>query len=131
MVKSDGPLRVLVTGSREWADPAPIRRELAKLPPGSVVIHGDSRGVDRLAGQVAAELGLRVLACPAEWKRYGRAAGLVRNRAMLREHRPQLVLAFHATLEGARGTRHMVGLARKAGVEVRVVSGAAVPDERE
>jgi hypothetical protein len=118
-----GPLRVLVTGARTWADPGPIRRELARLLAGSVVIHGDARGADRLAGRIAAELGLAVLACPAEWHKYGRAAGLVRNRAMLKEHRPQLVLAFHPAIEQARGTKHMVGLARKAGVEVRVISG--------
>jgi hypothetical protein len=119
----DGPLRVLVTGARTWTDPEPIRRELARLPAGSVVIHGDARGADRLAGALAAELGLEVLACPAEWRRYGRAAGLVRNRAMLKEHRPQLVLAFHPALEKARGTKHMVELARKSGVAVRVVRG--------
>ncbi len=42
---------------------------------------------------------------------------------MLEEHAPDLVLAFHPCLEQARGTRHMVEIARKAGVEVRVVTG--------
>jgi hypothetical protein len=118
-----GPLRVLVSGARTWTDRETIRRELARLPVGSVIIHGDARGADRLAGEVAAELGLTVLACPAEWHKYGRAAGLVRNRAMLAEHRPQRVIAFHPAIEEARGTKHMVELARQAGVEVRVVSG--------
>src|SRR5262245_8566039 len=52
------PLLVLVTGAREWADPEPIRRELRRLPADSIVLHGNARGVDLLAGQVAAELGL-------------------------------------------------------------------------
>ncbi len=118
-----GPLRVLVSGARTWADREAIRRELAKLPAGSVVVHGDAKGADRLAGEVAVELGLTVLACPAEWHKYGRGAGLMRNKAMLAEHAPQLVLAFHPAIEEARGTKHMVELARKAGVKVRVVSG--------
>jgi hypothetical protein len=122
-VPGDRPVRVLVTGTREWTDSAPLERELSRLAPGSVVIHGDARGVDRLAGQVAEALGLEVIACPAEWGKYGKGAGLVRNRAMLREHAPDLVLAFHPALEQAKGTRHMVELARKAGVPVRVVTG--------
>jgi hypothetical protein len=116
-------LRVLVSGARAWADLEPIRRELAPLPAGSVVIHGDANGADRLAAQVAGELGLEVLACPAEWSRYGKRAGLVRNQTMLAEHRPDLILAFHPDIEQARGTKHMVTIARKAGVPVRVVAG--------
>jgi hypothetical protein len=42
---------------------------------------------------------------------------------MLEEHAPDLVLAFHPCIEQARGTRHMVEIARKAGVEVRLVTG--------
>jgi YspA, cpYpsA-related SLOG family len=116
------PLRVLITGARTWTALEPVRQELARLPAGSTIIHGDADGADRLAGQVAAELGLEVVACPAEWRKYGKAAGMVRNRAMLEEHKPDLVLAFHPALEKARGTKHMVHLARKAKVSVRVVS---------
>jgi len=122
-VPVDRPLRVLVTGTREWTDPAPIERELSRLAPGSVVIHGNARGVDRLAGRVAEALGLGVIACPAEWGKYGKGAGLVRNRTMLEEYAPDLVLAFHPALEQAKGTKHMVELALEAGVPVRVVTG--------
>jgi hypothetical protein len=124
-IPADRPVRVLVTGTREWTDRAPIERELGCLVVGSVVIHGAARGADRLAGEVAAALGLTVIACPADWKKFGRAAGLVRNRSMLAEHKPDLVLAFHPALDKARGTRHMVELACKAGVPVRLVTGDA------
>src|SRR5262245_14640856 len=73
---TDRSVRVLVTGTREWTDRVPIERELACLVAGSVVIHGAARGVDRLAGEVAAALGFEVIACPADWKKFGRAAGL-------------------------------------------------------
>lgn len=111
------PPRVLVTGSREWADPEPIRRELARLPSDTIVIHGMARGADRLAHEIAAELGLAVWPRPAMWER-GKAAGIIRNRQMLVEDKPDLVLAFHPDLAEARGTRHMVEIARKAGVPV-------------
>lgn len=116
-------MRVLVCGDRAWSDRAPIERELRGLPEGTVVIHGGCRGADRLAGQVASELSFGVEEFPAEWHRYGRAAGPIRNRRMLEEGKPDLVLAFHPDLSRSRGTRDMVDRARKAGVEVRVFSG--------
>src|SRR5262245_29065593 len=115
------PLRVLVSGSREWDDPDPIRRELEILPRGTIIIHGNARGADRLAHQVAEELGLEIRPCPAEWEKYGKAAGIIRNRQMLQEDQPDLVLAFHPAIDQARGTKHMVEIACEAGVPVKVI----------
>jgi hypothetical protein len=117
------PPRVLVTGSREWADPEPIRRALKRLPTDTILIHGMARGADRLAHEVAEELGLEIRPCPAEWEKYGKAAGIIRNRQMLAEDKPDLVLAFHPNLAEARGTKHMVEVARKAGVPVEIIEG--------
>ena len=116
------PLLVLVTGAREWADVEPIRRELLLLPSDSILLHGNARGADRLAGAIAAELGLDVRPRPANWEQFGKAAGIIRNREMLAEG-PDVVLAFHPNLEQAKGTKHMVRIARNAGVPVRVVTG--------
>lgn len=84
------------------------------------VIHGAAKGADSIAGEVAAELGFTVIACPPDWKRYGRAAGLVCNKQMLQEYQPQLVLAFVVDWSKSPGTRQMVGLTRKARVPTRV-----------
>lgn len=116
-------LRVLVTGARTWTDEVAVRRELEPLPAGSVVIHGDANGADRIAGRVAVELGLTVIPCPADWATLGKSAWLRRNEAMLDEHHPDAVLAFHADLNNGKGTSHMVRIARAAGVPVRVVAG--------
>lgn len=45
-------------------------------------------------------------------------AGPLRNHAMLREGKPQAVIAFHANLAQSRGTAHMVRIAREARVPV-------------
>jgi len=97
-----------------------IRAELEKLGAEVTVIHGAARGADTIAGDVAIELGLEVIACPAEWHRYGKAAGPIRNRQMLEEHLPKLILAFVRDWSRSPGTRHMIELARKAGIETRV-----------
>ena len=104
------PLLVLVTGARDWADAEPIRRELLLLPHDSILLHGNARGADRLAGAIAAELGLDVRPRPANWERFGKAAGIIRNREMLAEG-PDVILAFHPNLEQAKGTNPNYGRA--------------------
>lgn len=73
-----------------------------------------------MAKAVAQSQGYTVESYPADWKRYGRAAGPIRNRQMLEEGKPDLIIAFHSNLAESRGTANMVKIARKAGIEVRV-----------
>jgi hypothetical protein len=58
---------------------------------------------------------------PADWKRYGNAAGAIRNTQMLVEGKPDIVLAFPTgRLSITKGTKNMVQQARKAGVRTIV-----------
>lgn len=112
-------MTVLVCGSREWTDRAAILREIEKLAITDIVIHGAARGADRIAGEIATSYGLQVRAFPAQWDRYGKSAGPFRNQQML-DQQPDLVLAFTPDLEKSIGTRHMVRIARAAGVPVEI-----------
>lgn len=118
-MKRDTSYKVIICGDRYWADYRAVKREVDKLPPGTVVIEGGARGADRLARQAAAARGLEVRTFDADWARYGRAAGPIRNAAMLAAG-PALVLAFHADLDKSKGTRDMVKRARRAGVPVKL-----------
>jgi hypothetical protein len=111
---------VLVCGDRRWRDADAIRRELAALLPLgiSLVMHGGCSGADAVAGLVAKELGIPVRVFPADWSRHGRAAGPIRNRRMLAEANPSVVLAFHVDLGRSRGTADMVRRTVAAGVPV-------------
>ena len=110
---------VLICGSRDFTDRERIRLRMAQLPPGTVIVHGAARGADTIAGEIAAEMGLEVRAHPAEWRKYGRAAGPIRNQAMLDIEHPDLVIAYPE--DEARGTWDMVRRARKAGVPTEVL----------
>ena len=115
-------MRVIVAGAADWTDGEAIARELAKLPPGATVIHGDAPGADALAGAAAARLGFSVEPVAKnreDYARYKRGAWKGLNERMLASG-AVLVLAFHADLARSRGTRHLVELARAAGIEVRV-----------
>jgi hypothetical protein len=79
---------------------------------------GDARGADNIAQVLAAESGIVHRIYYAAWKRYGRGAGPIRNGRMLQDINPQLVLAFHNTIERSRGTKDCMEQARKRGCEV-------------
>ena len=116
--------RVLVCGSRRWADEQPIRDALTKLAKEApiCVIEGGARGADEIARQwviyARQHLGLQVehQLFPANWTRYGKSAGIVRNKQMLAEGQPDLVLAFQK--DASAGTESMIRLAQEAKVPV-------------
>jgi hypothetical protein len=112
---------VVVTGSRTWTDRRLIAQRLAGLPAGSIVIHGGAAGADRIAHAEARRLDLESIPVPAQWRRYGKPAGMIRNAAMLDTYGPELVLAFRAPGHSP-GTDGMIDLARRRGIPVEVVT---------
>lgn len=109
-------MRLLITGGRDFDDREVLYVVLDRLHAEhgfKLLIHGDARGADRMGGEWAVVRGVEVLACPADWKKHGRAAGQIRNRMML-EEKPDLVVAF----PGGKGTADMVAVAKKAGLTV-------------
>ena len=113
---------ILICGDRNWTDAGAIRRQLLRFNPVyDVILHGSARGADTIAGTEAARIGFKVIAVPAKWNKYGRAAGPIRNVEML-GHKPGLVMAFHPDLNKSKGTAHMVKIARAGGVTVEVHS---------
>ena len=115
-------MRVLCCGSRDWTDYELIVRELSALQGVEVVLEGEAPGADTLARRAAEQLGVPVLPFPADWDRYGRAAGPLRNQQMLDKGHPDFVLAFSEDLNTSRGTADMVARARRAGIPVRLIS---------
>lgn len=115
-------MKVLVTGSRSWTMHGPVRKRLAACPPGTIVVHGDARGADSVADILARELGFEVRSYPAEWDKYAKAAGQIRNAMMLKAEHPDKdgayidkCFAFTAIeLEKSKGTHGMVKLVQKA-----------------
>lgn len=114
-------MRILICGDRNWDDPKPIAwliRGLKFGPTDLVVIEGEARGADSLAGRSAERQGVTVEKYPALWDEHGRAAGPIRNQQMLTEGKPDIVFAFHDDLEASKGTADMVMRALKSGLPV-------------
>ena len=87
-----------------------------------LLLHGGARGADQAISRAAHQLGWPVQSLPAEWGRYGRSAGPIRNRRLLEQALAQaqahtspafsasvLVIAF----PGGAGTASLVQQARR------------------
>jgi YspA, cpYpsA-related SLOG family len=115
-------MRVLVCGGRGFYDWRLLEQTLYELNKEDEIndlIHGGANGADSLAHQWGLYNGVSIHAFPADWEKYGKAAGPIRNKQMLDEGKPDLVVAFIGP--GSKGTRNMVDQAKKAGVPVKEV----------
>jgi hypothetical protein len=118
-------LKLLVTGGREFGrHPAErefiykmIEETLGDLAIPHVIIQGGAPGADEIAVEWAKLFGVAFetyAVTKEDWCMYGRAAGPIRNSKMLKESKPDKVLAF----PGNRGTADMTRKAVLADVPV-------------
>jgi predicted Rossmann-fold nucleotide-binding protein len=113
-------MRVLVCGGRNYRDHIRVGEALNRLHDKlgiDLIIQGGASGADELAFAWARVNGVPEQQFEADWENHGSFAGPMRNKRMLEEGRPDLVIAF----PGGRGTADMVKKARKAGVNVVVI----------
>lgn len=111
-------VRVIVCGGRNYSDGSTVARVLSSLDPRSLtVVHGGAPGADSLADDWCRTFGVAVDPHPADWKRYGRAAGPIRNREMVNAG-ADLVIAF----PGGDGTADCVRAAYDADLTVLEVN---------
>ena len=82
--------------------------------PISVLMHGGAKGADEGAGKWAESEDLKSIVFKADWKKYGKSAGPRRNSIMLRDGKPDIVIAF----PGGKGTEDMVNKAHGESVPV-------------
>ena len=134
-------MKLLVTGDREWDRTDSMVDAFEDLfgtynvkPSDIILIHGNCRGADKMAGEIGEFLGIDVRSYPAHWRHtdeclkdcremQGRPAGVIRNSKMLKENPDiDLALVFHTDLTKSKGTRDMVGKLEKAGITIRKIT---------
>jgi hypothetical protein len=98
---------LIVSGSRDFCDKDFIYDRLDRLlrnKPPSLIIEGGARGVDSIARQYALDRGIAVATFHANWDKFGKRAGILRNESMAKVGTH--LIAFVA--ENSIGTRDMV-----------------------
>ena len=111
-------MKVLVCGGRGYFDRRKIFDTLDKINaefPIDCIVQGEATGADTIGKAWAVLRRIEHRDYPADWVEHGRFyAGRIRNKQMLDEESPDLVVAF----EGDNGTANMVMQATQAGVNV-------------
>ena len=110
-------MRVLICGGRDFSDHKLMIKTLLDIheeTPITCIIHGAASGADTLARNFAHFMAIPVESYPADWDKYKKAAGPIRNTKMLKEGKPEIVIAF----PGGRGTADMIKQARESYVPV-------------
>jgi hypothetical protein len=111
---------VIVCGGRDYDDRKKLFYVLDDLAVQTIeresltIVEGGARGADALAASWTRRWKtVKHEQYPADWAKYGKAAGAIRNQQML-DTGIDLVIAF----PGGSGTAHMVRIARDAAVDV-------------
>ena len=77
--------RIIIAGGRGFVDYELLEQkvdEILKDIKEPVIISGGARGADTLGEKYALEHGMRLVRFPADWKKYGKRAGYLRNQEM-------------------------------------------------
>lgn len=112
--------RTIIAGSREFDDYTLLKNTMDKLlsniKDNIIIVCGKARGADTLGERYAKEKGYEINYYPANWDLYGKRAGYIRNEQMA-----QNADALVAFWDGkSKGTKHMITLAHKYNLNVRV-----------
>jgi hypothetical protein len=110
-------VKVIIAGSRELNDYEFIKSKIKETKfEITEIVSGGARGVDSLGERYAKENNIPVKVFPADWTKFGKAAGPIRNKEMA-DYGDSLI-AF--PVDGGRGTSNMIDTMRKLHKPVEV-----------
>jgi len=134
-------LRIIIAGSRSFGSFTILEKECHKIfkslseegyLSGNVktdcanieIISGTANGADRFGEAFALKYGIEVKRFPAQWHKYGKSAGYVRNNIMAQYAAKSddlgVLIAFW---DGkSRGTKMMIDIAKKNNLKVFVIN---------
>ena len=119
-------VRAIIAGSRDFYSPGIFNNIMSELLSGIPdddleIISGGCRGADKMGEEWANFWNIKCTVFPADWDKYGRAAGPIRNDQMAKyasEADKGILIAF--PVGASRGTRNMIKTAERYGLEVHV-----------
>ena len=117
----EGQYTILVTGGRNYADTETFNIVLCYIYSKiqfTKIVHGGAQGADTLADLLGHCTNVPRSVYEADWKKYGKAAGMIRNREMLDKNEDlDLVVAF----PGGKGTAGMIKLSKERNIPVIII----------
>ena len=112
--------KVIIAGGRDFTDynllVSSMDFYLSDVKEEIEVVCGEARGADSLGKRYALEKGYSVKSFPANWNKYGKPAGFIRNKEMA-EYADAVVCFWDGV---SRGTANMVNLAKEYSLPLRI-----------
>lgn len=123
-------LRIIIAGGRDFDDwnllKNVINNYLKVTNPSykaPVIISGCAKGADKLGEHFAEYFDFDLKRFPANWEKYGKSAGMIRNTEMAKyamaDESHGVLFAFWNGR--SKGTKHMIDIADRFGLEVHVI----------
>jgi hypothetical protein len=110
-------MRTIIAGSREFYSYKYFLEVMNKIPwKPTVILSGHAYGVDRMGEQWANENNIPLEVYPAEWDKYGKRAGYLRN-AQMAEKAEALVAVWDGK---SKGTKIMIDIAKRKNLNTYV-----------
>jgi hypothetical protein len=111
-------MKIAIIGSRNFNYYELVKKELNHLNFSiSEIISGGAKGADSLAELIAKEMNIKFTIIKPEWKKYGRSAGIIRNRAIIEAS--DFCIAFW---DGkSKGTKNGLEICKKMKKEFKIV----------
>ena len=120
--------RIIIAGGREFNNYELLKEKcdyyLSKAVKDGykiAIVSGKAKGADSLGEKYAKEKGYAIDEFPANWDKYKKKAGYLRNEEMAKHAKETngALIAFWD--KKSKGTKHMIDLAKKYGLHIRIV----------
>ena len=114
-------MKIAIIGSRDFDNynlvVATMEEFQTTHPPTTTIVSGGARGADTLGEKWANNNKIPIKIFLAEWKKHGKAAGLIRNKDII-ENSDHVVAFWDGE---SKGTKHSLGLCHKSNTPYSII----------
>lgn len=119
-VENSEPFKVIIAGGRNFDNYLLLKEKTDKILKNKnniCIVSGKARGADSLGERYAKEKGFQIKEFPADWNKYGKKAGTLRN-AQMGEYADALIAFWDGK---SVGTKHMIQYMQNHKKLVRII----------
>lgn len=113
-------MKVIIAGGRDFTNYVKLERicdYYLQNTDNIEIVSGNARGTDILGEKYAEKRNYKLKIFPADWDKYGKSAGYIRNNEMAK-YGDALIAFWDGT---SRGTENMIEQAKKNDLKIRIV----------
>jgi hypothetical protein len=114
-------MKVIIAGGRNFSDFQLLYAKCEEILANQTeveIVSGTAKGADKMGEHYAKLKGFTVKQFPAEWDKYGKSAGYIRNKDMA-DYADILISFWDGE---SKGTKHMIDLATERNLSIHIIN---------